>query len=321
MGKKPSKPSIEAADDGHVYLSDVSPRDKAWDEHKANSDIVAEIYQGAGYKRYSERVKSCSLLLKFAFRTNDLEEKVFKLLTSDNCHVRHCPVCQWRRSLMWRARFFQAIPKILEDYSKYRFIFLTLTVKNCQLENLRETITLMNKSWQRLVKRKQFPGIGFIKSLEVTRSLNNSAHPHFHIILLVSSSYFAGKYYLSTEKWANLWQSCLRIDYVPIVNVKTVKSKKNVDDAREGLMIALCETLKYSVKEGDLLFSEEWLVGLTQQLHKMRSVSVGGVFKDYISDEEPEDLVDFDVEDSNVSDSDLEFWFSWKEMLKRYQSL
>ena len=220
--------------------------------------------------------------------------------------------------MMWRARFFQILPKLLEDHPKARFVFLTLTVRNCPLESLREAIGKMNKAWGRLAGRKAFPAIGWVKSLEVTRGKDETAHPHFHVVLMVKSGYFStGGGYLSQKRWTELWQSCLRIDYTPIVNVKAVKSKNGLED---GIFVALCETLKYSVKEEDLKVNPEWLKDLTNQLHKTRSIALGGVFKQYLSEEEPEDLIHTDIEDSELSDEDMTFYFGWRERYAKYMS-
>lgn len=323
MGKTHSRSTVGTVDDGYCYLTDVSPKDKPWDIHRANTEKISDLYVKVGYEEYASRTHSCSQRLEFALRTDEKGERLLKLLAARFCRVRHCSICQWRRSLMWRARFFQVIPRLLEDYSSCKFIFLTLTVKNCQLDELRQNLTWMNQSWRRMVKRKIFPAIGFVRSVEVTRSEDGLAHPHFHAILIVEPSYFKGQNYLSQKKWTELWKSCLRIDYTPIVNVKAVKSRKDSskNELTDGLFIALCETLKYSVKESDLLFDENWLKGLTQQLHKTRAVSVGGVFKQYLSESEPEDLINFGLEDNQTEETDPKFWFGWKEMVKRYQSL
>ena len=95
------------------YLSDISPADKPWDIHRAQSDELAKIYDSIGYDRYAERIGECSQLLTYALKATDDGEVKLKLREARFCRVRHCMVCQWRRSLMWRARFFKALPEIL----------------------------------------------------------------------------------------------------------------------------------------------------------------------------------------------------------------
>jgi plasmid rolling circle replication initiator protein Rep len=182
----------------------------------------------------------------------------------------------------------------------------------------------MNQAWTRLSQRKQFPAIGFVKSTEITRGADSTAHPHFHCLLMVESSYFKGTNYLSQEKWTNLWKESLRIDYTPVVNVKAVKenSKKITESDAAlkpkvgGIEGAICETFKYSVKPDDLISSDpDWLVELTSQLHKTRSIALGGLFKEYLSEEEPEDLIgESDENEPTVYD----VVFGWREWVNRY---
>lgn len=302
-----------------IYLTDVSPKDKPWDLHRFQAVGVKSLYRGTAYDRYADRIDSCSGLLEFGFLLNpETAEIALKLKTARFCRVRHCPVCQWRRQLVWRARFFQALPKLRSQFPTARFVFLTLTVKNCQLAELRSTLAWMNKSWHRLSELKAFPALGWLRSVEVTKSHDGTAHPHFHVLLMVPASYFSHGY-LSQSKWAVMWQKSLRVEYTPIVNVKAVKPKIGAteDTIADQLAKALCETLKYSVKPDDLVSDRDWLVELTTQLHKTRAVAVGGVFKEFISDDEPEDLINVDDENTDLSPENS-VWFGWREMVSRY---
>jgi plasmid rolling circle replication initiator protein Rep len=300
------------------YLSGISPADKPWDKHRKNAAIVQALYDRSELATYANRIKECSQRLCFALEKQNAGEKKLRLQSARFCRVRHCPVCQWRRSLVWRARFLRAVPNVLQDHPNVNWLFLTLTVRNCPLDELRATVEEMNKAWKRLALRKQFPALGYVRSLEVTRSKDGSAHPHFHILMVVNSSYFKGQTYLSHEKWTELWKSCLRIDYTPILNIKAVKPKHKEKD--NGIQIAILETLKYGVKESDLIADSQWLEELTKQLHKTRAVSVSGLLKKYISEEEPEDLINTDEEgvEEPVTEEEELLWFGWREMVSRY---
>lgn len=300
-----------------ICFTDFSPIDKPWDTHAGERDQVRNLYLESGHV-YARRMTDCSQWLDFALTSTDSDEVAFKLQSSKFCRVRHCPVCQWRRSLKWRAKFFQVLPQIRELYPTARFIFLTLTVKNCELSELRSQITIMNQAWGRLVKRKNFPAFGWVRSLEVTKSKDGSAHPHFHSLLMVPAGYFdklGG--YLNQSEWSDLWQSVLKINYTPIVNVKIVKPK--LDSEGDGLAAAVCETLKYSVKPDDLVSDVAWLLGLTKQLHNTRAVAVGGVLKQYLADleKEPDDLIH--VDESSQSGEELgRLHFEWRYEKKQY---
>jgi plasmid rolling circle replication initiator protein Rep len=301
-------------------LDDLSPRDACWKLQKRQASLLADLYeQTVCFDKYAQRIRECANRLYFAFESSEtLDELFLKLYDAKFCRVRHCPVCQGRRSKMWIARMRKAMPKILEDYPKISLIFLTLTVRNCDLIDLRETIAWMNKSWEKLTKRKQFPGIGFIKATEVTRSSNGQAHPHFHCILAVQPTYFGSRYYLNQTKWTDLWKSCLRVDYNPVVHVRVVRSKKAEVTKADQLMSGIVEVLKYSIKPGDLVNSPpSWIEELTRQLHKTRSISQGGVFKDYMSEKEPEDLIGDSLEEAD-SHCNTTVRFDWEDRLSQY---
>ncbi|MGL6342311.1 MAG: protein rep, partial [Waterburya sp.] len=147
-------------DTNELCLQEVSQRDKPWDKHRGNSDRAANHYRGnKEFDRYATRMDFCSQLLDFRLVPEENEYKL-KLDTAKFCRVRHCPVCQWRRSLMWKAKAFKILPMVVEAYSKHRWLFLTLTVRNCKTTELRDTLQWLNQSWQRMSQRKQFPAIG-----------------------------------------------------------------------------------------------------------------------------------------------------------------
>jgi plasmid rolling circle replication initiator protein Rep len=296
-------------------LSDLSSKDKPWDKQRGFADTVQELYQGVGYEKYSDRIDSCSKLLQFAFCDGEEGDKVLKLFSARFCRVRLCPVCQWRRSLMWVAKFCQALPAFLGDFPKTRFLFLTLTIRNCELSELRSTVAHMNKSWERLSKRKIFPAFASVRSLEVTRGADGSAHPHFHCILAVRPSYFSTGY-ISHQKWVELWQKSLRVEYSPVVSIEAIKIDKNKGIG--GIIKPFREVLKYSVKSSDLVYDTDWLKELTNQLHKTRAISIAGEFKQYLSDEEPEDLIKGEDSEVNLDEVENTLSFGWRETVKKY---
>jgi len=309
--------------EGSWYLSDLSPDDKPWDIHRAQSDEIAKIYDSIGYDGYAGRISECAQLLTYALKATDDGEVKLKLREARFCRVRHCLVCQWRRSLMWRARFFKALPEIQAKYPTSRWIFLTLTVSNCEISELRETLTWMNVAWSKLTRRKNFPALGFVKSVEVTRSPDSTAHPHFHCLMLVPASYFSHKY-ISQAEWGNLWQSCLKTDYTPVVDIRAVKPKKTPlkakpDPLNKAMAQAVCETLKYAVKPCDLLADPKWLDELTKQLQKTRAISIGGCLKEFFSEDDPEDLINGDIEEDEKTDDDTYLFFNWSTIVSRYK--
>jgi plasmid rolling circle replication initiator protein Rep len=235
---------------------------------------------------------------------------------------------------MWVARFLKVIPAIRRDHPTARFIFLTLTVQNCELDELRATLKTMTEAYTRLQRRKEWPAIGWLRSTEVTRGKDDRAHPHFHCLLMVQPGYFRGQSYLSQADWTELWKAALKAPYTPVVDVRAVKpnSKRSggQNEAAErifgtgedaALSAAIVETLKYSVKPNDLLGTgseadKAWLETLTAQLAKTRAVAIGGVLKGYLSESDPEDLVSEEAVGELVDN--LSLWFGWRHKVQRY---
>jgi plasmid rolling circle replication initiator protein Rep len=183
---------------------------------------------------------------------------------------------------MWKGRVGQVLPLIQRDYPKARWLHLTLTVRNCPITSLRDTIKLINSAWQRLSQLKKFPAIGFFKSLEITRGEDGSAHPHLHILLIVNSSYFQGTNYIKQDKWVEMWKKALRVDYDPGAYIQAVK----VLGDNGKILDAVKEVIKYTVKADDLTVDSEWLAEYTKQVYKIRAISLGGILKTYLSDAE-----------------------------------
>ena len=311
------KACVPILHDESPSLTDLSPRDKPWDKHRSNSDRVAKHYSGSDFHRYSERMTFCSELLDFTLKPTDDESYALKLSSARFCRVRHCPVCQWRRSLAWKAKAYKVLPQIVEKYPKHRWLFLTLTQRNCKITELRETIQLMNKAFKRLTDLKAFPAIGWLKSVEVTRGKDGSAHPHFHCLLMVPGGYFSGRDYLKQAEWVAMWRKCLRLDYDPVLDVQAIKKGSQP-------MQLVPELLKYCTKESDMIVDREWLLELTRQMHKLRAIATGGVLKEYLKalEDEPEDLihVDGDEEEKAIaSEDETHLFFGWKPREKKYR--
>lgn len=223
---------------------------------------------------------------------------------------------------MWQARFYQALPKIVADYPSSRWLFLTLTVRNCAIGELGDTLTAMNAAFKRLEKRKELsPLQGWIRATEVTRGKDGSAHPHFHCLLMVPPSWFT-RDYVKQSRWVELWRDCLRVNYEPNIDIRAVKTKTGeaVANVSEQLQSAVAETLKYSVKPEDMADDPEWFLELTRQLHKRRFISTGGALKNVLQldRETNEDLVIAD-EMGDGTDDGRRTAFAWDSGKRRYR--
>jgi hypothetical protein len=213
---------------------------------------------------------------------------------------------------MWQARFLQALPSIEAAHPSARWLFLTLTVRNVPISELRSQIRSMNEAWNRLRLRQEFGAVqGWIRTTEVTRGRDGSAHPHFHVLLMVRPSYF-GKGYVTQSRWADLWRECARLDYQPSVDIRTVKPKPGTSESP--LRRAVAETLKYAVKPEDM--QGEWLLELTRQVHRLRFIASGGVLKNVLREAEESERDLLLAEEGEGGEPTL--FFDWRRELRRY---
>jgi len=224
--------------------------------------------------------------------------------------------------LLWRAKFYKAMPGIMAANPTARFVFLTLSVKNCAVSDLRQTLQAMNQAWKRFTMRKEFSSVmGWVRTTEITRNKDNgSAHPHFHCLLMVPASYFSGAAYVNQKAWAAAWKDAARLDYDPTVDIRAVRNKKAEDGTampRDGIV----ETLKYSVKPSDMFAAPDWFITMTEQTHKLRFIATGGLFKDVFKPEEKitqEDMIHIGENPANMALVRNIMCFLWEDKAGEY---
>jgi plasmid rolling circle replication initiator protein Rep len=165
--------------------------------------------------------------------------------------------------MLLKDRLLRALPVIELLYPKARWIFMTLTMCDYNLErvsDLSSTLMRMSLSWKKFVKRREFYRIvlGWVRTTRLIRGINRTVYPHFHVLALVEPGYF-GEFYVSNARWTELWRQSTGLDYTPIVDVRVVK------DCREFI-----ETMKCVVSSDDLK---------DEEVSKNRLTATGGVLR------------------------------------------
>lgn len=313
-----------------VDLSQYSQGDKPWDTHRGECQQLATKLSTVDEDRYimrqAERLSTCAPWLVFAttkMKGEDASDKLnFRLHRAEFCRVRTCPVCQWRRSMLTVARIMSALPLVLEELPTTRLIHLVLTVRNVDITELRATLSEMNKSFKRMTERKVFRQSvrGFIRSTEVTRGSDNTAHPHFHIMLAVPEYYFThSNVYITHDGWRNLWADCARLDYLPQTSITAFRT-----GGHQRLAKAVHELAKYATKPSDLIDAPlPWLVAYIHQVYKLRFLSAGGILRDALAQADEnydnENLITVGEEKSDNSDIIRQSLFDWHPLASRYR--
>jgi len=295
-----SKP-INIEQTGEI-LEDKTSRGRVrpWDKKRiGSSELVADaLSQMPGHERLSERCENCATVLIFA----ECENEHRRLRTANFCHVRVCPMCEWRRSLKLSVAVVHTISHAYEADQKLRFVYLVFTQKNVQGEDLESELGRITSAWSKLRKRKEFEIVkGWIRTIEITRNLKNKTwHPHLNVIIAVPPSYFSHDY-VKQSRWRELWQEVMGLDYLPQVNVQAVKMVPSEGGEAPSPKAAL-ELAKYCVKDADLMGktveeTRERLEVLVPALHHKRLIDSAGCLK-MSKDPEAGDLVHIEGEDT-----------------------
>lgn len=199
-----------------------------------------------------------------------LEQKTI-LKSPYRCSQRFCPVCNYFRVRNLSSQIVSSLRDLKE--ADKELLFLTFTVPNCSLSELRKTIQHMNSSFRRMTFNDAFTEnvTHWIRTLEVTFK-PGVAHPHFHSIFAVDKTYFKHEKYMRTKDWSKLWSRCYKSEKGLIVDARAIKPKK--DSAKDAILSAVAELSKYVVKSTQLKrMSQDDFKLVYEQLYRMRFIT------------------------------------------------
>lgn len=269
--------------------------DKKFFPKKKRSYKLVKAYQRLNEWTKAERCENCGSFLEWH---NDDNINKCTLVKANFCKDKFCPLCAWRRSL----KLYNQLNKIVDNLcASYRFLFVTLTVKNCTAEQLAETVKTLNSSFTKMMKTKRFKCIaGYFKILEITHDTSefitydmfhgnrkkhikskkryfekqnlhigdknpsfDTYHPHLHIMFAVDEDYFSSKDYITQKDLCDAWSKALNVDYTAVCDIRTVSDKNSRDKSTISFKSAICEVAKYSVKDTDYLNCSDELIDKT----------------------------------------------------------
>lgn len=320
-----------------VDISERTGKERPWRRHKMDARSVAKsMYRiaaahprrDAAFKKKADRIWNCSNYLVFAQNVNtETGETSRKLVAANFCRDRLCPMCAWRKSLVT----FHQVSEIMDYIDRERPglvpLFLTLTMRNVQLDQLGDGIERILKAWRLMMnkgnnRKPHHVTVGWMRTLEITyNKATGEWHPHIHAIILVEPDYFTNpEKYIDHDEWVSEWRRALKADYDPSVDVRTIKRAR---------AHAVAEVSKYTVKPGDWIDGDEdatdervRLLSLT--LARRRLVAFGGLMKDVRKllaqeDAETADLVVIDGEDELRGDVTVALLrYDWQIGLTNY---
>lgn len=302
-------------------LKDIRKNGKVfdWRGKKIKNRYYAEILDILHFKK-ANNVKDCADEL--VFKVTD--EGFLRLHQVWFCKSKLCPLCNWRRSLKMSYQNEEIISEAIKQQPNARFLFLTLTVKSVyDGKELDKTLKEITNGFRKLMQYKAVSKnlIGYMRATEVTiNDTDNSFHPHFHVLLMVKSTYFKGDdNYLSQDDWTKFWKKAMKLDYTPVVHIQAVKGVKK----------SILETSKYPVKDSEYLTNDlerdSFVVdNLETGLHRKRQIGYGLLFKDIRKKLQLDDTEDGDLrivgadEEEETSESAQIIYAKWNNFRKNY---
>ncbi len=272
-----------------------------WRERKMKTLRLARLYEIAGYKDYAVKSAGCSTWLQYGIQPDGAK----KLQAVNFCQLRLCPMCMARRAKKAAYRLSKVLDMVETEHDA-RFLFLTLTIKNCTGPELGQTIEALTKGWYRFLEQRRIERSvrGWFRALEVTRR-DKGYHPHLHVILAVEPGYFTDpNLYLPQSELVQRWRKALRVDYDPSVRISVTRARGEKAAGRA----AAVEAAKYAVKDEDYIdpkLSDEAAADIlrdyTIALRGRRLTAFGGWMKEAakalkVEELEKGDLVHIDEE-------------------------
>jgi plasmid rolling circle replication initiator protein Rep len=264
----------------------------------ADGEAYIERLRAEEYRKRSNRMKECSRFITMSM-CPDCGRSVASSATL--CRDRICPTCSWRLAAKQSVEMLHTLAYVT-DICDYDALFLTLTVQNCEPDQLAPTLEMMSEAWHRMMMRRKNKEMikGTARSVEVTYNAKTKKfHPHFHIIMLVSKdSGSVGElnFYFNLE-----WKKACNIIYTPITDLRKIENKTVLEydqPEAEKYKKAILETFKYTIKDDSLqnmpfAIFRHFIDGIKDK----RLVSYTGIIKearaemqftDEIEDETPE---------------------------------
>jgi len=275
--------------------SKYSGKERPWREKKLANLTYAQYLEVLKFKK-ANRVKDCGEVLQFAIGKDGM-----KLYQTWFCHSRLCPLCSWRRSLKNSYELQQILDIAHVKNPNAIYLFLTLTEENSEIGELKINLKNMNSSVRRLIQYKKVAKnmIGYVRSSEITVNRDNyTFHQHMHLLLLMKTSYFNSKNYLTKDDWIKLWRRARKLDYDPIIDIRKIRTKSK--HGQSALVDSAKEVAKYQVKNSDYITNDQEsdlviLNELEKGLQGSRQLSFGGLLKDIrhslLFDENEDDLI------------------------------
>lgn len=157
---------------GNQPLLASVPAMERFSKRKRHHALLAKlIAQAPELREMGRSISNCANALKVLLELPEEADPFAMLADYNPCNRRACPMCEWRRSLVWRGRLMAGLEAFFAAHPTHKAIFATFTVRNVRVQDLAGAIRELHAGWDRLNRCKFFPSAFWFRRTEVTRGL------------------------------------------------------------------------------------------------------------------------------------------------------
>jgi plasmid rolling circle replication initiator protein Rep len=250
-----------------------------WTDKKIKALEISEKMKAADMKGRAGRMADCGNEFEYQY-CNDC--KKWQISRATLCRDRLCPICKWRLSVKRYCLMLPVMQELTETHGDKKYSFITLTVQNCKVGDIRETVKKMANMWHKIIRRRTIRReiAGFARSFEITYNhKRKDFHPHFHIIAVWNGSPCHAEV---IDAWLDLARKEGLVADIKAQDGKEIMTAAvGTEAAEQDITKAVLETYKYETKDKDLeemniMQFKEFAV----QMSGLRSAALGGIIKE-----------------------------------------
>lgn len=216
----------------HQNPNDVKHAQKSptlkWSEKKLEAEALAKrMMRYPSLRARAARMMQCGDIVLMQYCPKCHKEHAY---SGNLCRDRLCPVCGWRLSLSRYSQMLATLDLLADSMyeNDVKCSMLTLTLRNCTIDKLHDTLVAMSNAWRLMAKQKYFREAvyAWARSIEITyNARQRTYHPHMHILLFGYGGSLADDTQF-TVMAISAWKRALGLDYDPIYNHKTAYTKE-----------------------------------------------------------------------------------------------
>lgn len=235
------------------------PINKAENYKKRQCNILAEHLRQMGLKKEAFELDNCSTCVTYAvFEDHEIVTDIRM------CQKRYCPICGNFKRKKHAKIMSCIIDHLLQSNTKLIVVSLEFTLRNNDVNNIKEDNQILKKAWSKITKAKAIKDklLGYAYYLHPKYSIKNmNIHNHMHLLVFFKN---ISKEYVKEEYWRDIFKKRANLAYPPHVHLRLLKNK-------EEIMTKIC----YNAKPIEIKhIPKQYIANYLKQLKKQRLITI-----------------------------------------------